>query len=273
MKDQDQERKTEEGDRENVVRQRWRLLVQVENFLEIPMIVFGFIWLALLVVELTKGLSPLLQNAVKLIWLLFIADFLIKLAVAPQKRRFLVRNWLTMIALVVPAFRVARIGRALRVLRISRAAGSLRLVRILGSMNRGLRTLRRTMRRRSFGYVVIATVMVAVVGALAMRALEGVDSGQFGRFATSLWWTLMVLITLPTGTWPETPEGRILSFLLALYGFAMFGYVTAVLASWFVGQDDEEDRRNREILRTVRALEKELVSLRAEMKTIRGKAD
>lgn len=121
------------------------------------------------------------------------------------------------------------------------------------------------MRRRSFGYVMLATVMVAVVGALAIRALEGGASGPFGQFGSALWWTLMVLITLPTGTWPQTPEGRALTLFLSLYGFAMFGYVTATLASWFVGQDEEENEREKEILRVVRALEKEVVALRTEV--------
>ncbi len=39
--------------------------------------------------------------------------------------------------------------------------------------------------------------------------------------------------------WPRTPEGRILCLLLALYAFAVFGYVTATLASYFIGRDAE----------------------------------
>ncbi len=31
-----------------------------------------------------------------------------------------------------------------------------------------------------------------------------------------------------------------LGFLLALYGFSIFGYITATLASFFVGRDAEE---------------------------------
>ncbi len=244
-------------------RERWRLLIQVERLLDAPMVVLGFLWLALLIIELWTGLSFLLQRAVTGIWIIFILDFLVKLIIAPRKRRFLGRNWLTIIALVVPALRIARIGSALRFLRFGRAAGSFRLVRVLGSMNRGLRALRKTMQRRSFGYVLFATAMVAIIGSLAIRAIEG--GATFGNFGSALWWTLMVLITLPTGTWPATPEGRVLTFALSLYGFAMFGYVTAMLASWFVGQDEEENRRDQEILRVVRVLEKEVVSLRAEL--------
>ena len=265
MDRQDSRSAVETKARAQATRERWRLLVQMERMLELPMIILGFVWLALLIIELWVGLNSGLQKLVTVIWVLFVIDFLVKLVIAPRKRRFLGRNWLTIIALVVPALRIARIGSALRFLRLGRATGSFRLVRVLGSMNRGLRTLRRTMHRRSFGYVLVATVMVAIVGALSIRALEGGTSETFGQFGSALWWTLMVLITLPTGTWPETPEGRVLTFVLSLYGFAMFGYVTAMLASWFVGQDEEENRREQEILQVVRALEKEVVSLRAEL--------
>ena len=40
-----------------------------------------------------------------------------------------------------------------------------------------------------------------------------------------------------TDYWPQTSEGRILCFFLALYAFAVFGYVTAAIAAYFVGID------------------------------------
>ena len=36
---------------------------------------------------------------------------------------------------------------------------------------------------------------------------------------------------------PETPEGRVLCLFLAVYGFAVFGYVTATVATFLVGRD------------------------------------
>ena len=37
--------------------------------------------------------------------------------------------------------------------------------------------------------------------------------------------------------WPLTSEGRILALLLSIYGLAVFGYITASFASFFVGRD------------------------------------
>ena len=41
--------------------------------------------------------------------------------------------------------------------------------------------------------------------------------------------------------WPQTAEGRLLCVGLALYAFAMFGYITATVASFFVARDAERD--------------------------------
>jgi len=42
----------------------------------------------------------------------------------------------------------------------------------------------------------------------------------------------MLLTSMGSEFWPKSPEGRILCLLLAFYGFAVFGYITASFASF-----------------------------------------
>lgn len=217
-------------------RQRGTLLRQVEKTLEGPMVFLGFVWLALLVVELTRGLTPVLEMLSLGIWGVFIVDFLVKLVIAPDKRLFFKQNWLTVISLLIPALRVVRLFRVVRVLRGLR---SIRLVKILASLNRGMRSLSKTMKRRGVAYVLLLTVAVLLAGAAGMLAFER-EAGGLQTYGEALWWTAMVIITIGSEFWPSTPEGRALCFLLALYGFSIFGYITATLASFFVGRDAEE---------------------------------
>jgi voltage-gated potassium channel len=67
----------------------------------------------------------------------------------------------------------------------------------------------------------------------------------FADYSTALWWTAMLLTTMGSEYWPQTAEGRLLCLLLALYAFAIFGYVTAAIAAYFVGKD--HDRGQREV--------------------------
>ena len=47
----------------------------------------------------------------------------------------------------------------------------------------------------------------------------------------------MIMTTMGSAYWPQTGEGRVLCVILALYAFAVFGYLTASLASYFVDRD------------------------------------
>jgi hypothetical protein len=63
-------------------RERWRLLRQIDQLLEMPMVVLGFAWLALLIWELTAGLTPLWEAINTGIWTAFVVDFAVKLVLA-----------------------------------------------------------------------------------------------------------------------------------------------------------------------------------------------
>jgi len=85
--------------------QRRQVLEQLEDWLETPMLVLGFVWLALLLVEFIWGLSPFLETVGVVIWVVFILDFALKFFLAPDKSDYLKGNWLTALALFVPALR------------------------------------------------------------------------------------------------------------------------------------------------------------------------
>jgi voltage-gated potassium channel len=226
--------------------QRLRLLVQLERLLERPLFVLSLLVIA--VIELTRGLSRAGELATFAIWGVFIADFILKLAIAPRKLLFVRRNWLSALALALPAlriFRVARVFRAARVLRLTRTARGLRLARLLGSMNRGIHALRRGLRRRGAGYVTAATLLVLFAGAAGMMAFEGEGPNReaFRGYAEALWWTAMLMTTIGSEKWPATGAGRALTLFLSLYSVAVFGYITAMLASLFVDQSAQQERR------------------------------
>lgn len=217
-------------------RLRTRTLRNLEAWLNTPMVVLSFAWLLLVVAELIWGTHPALDILGVVIWAVFVAEFLLRFTLAPNKAQFLLSNWLTVVALIVPAFRMFA---ALRFLRVARAARGLRLIRIVGTANRGMNALRKSMSRRGLGFVLLLTILLTFLGAAGMIAFEPASevSGGFENYGGALWWTAMLLTTMGTDFWPRTPEGRLLCLLLAIYGFAVWGYITASLATFFVGQE------------------------------------
>ncbi|MFP4004861.1 MAG: hypothetical protein ACLFV8_13890 [Alphaproteobacteria bacterium] len=122
-------------------RRRYRLLYRLEAGLEAPMFLLAVIWLWLFVDELLTGVSPWQQATVTGIWAIFILEFLLKLYLAPRRIAYIARNWITVVALAVPGFRVFRMLRAIRLLRATRVASTTRIVRSLTSARRFYKAL------------------------------------------------------------------------------------------------------------------------------------
>jgi len=254
--------------------ERWEFLRQLNGLLEAPMIGLSFVWLGLTVIDLTAGLGRTLEVVSYVIWGLFGLHFLLGVAIAPGRLAYLRHNWLTALALILPAFRILRVFRAFRLLRAARAARSLSLVRLLTSINRGMRAIGSTFGRRGVGYVAALTLIVTVAGAAGMAQFESPAAlresgylevaeagGGLGSYGEGLWWTAMIMTTMGSEYWPKTVEGRILGWLLALYAFAVFGYITATIASFFIGQDSQGTTVNAETT----ALRSDIAALRSQV--------
>lgn len=248
--------------------ERWQLLRTLDRMLEGPLVVLSFVWLGILVVEFAGGTDSRLDVPFYALWAVFIGEVIIELVIAPDRFGYLRTNWLKVLSLLMPALRVLRVFSALRFLRAARAVRSVSLVRLLTSLNRGMGALARTLDRARFVYVVGLTVLVVVVGAAGMLMFEragdvGVERG-LTTYGDALWWTAMVMTTAGTDYFPVTAEGRLLGWGLSVFAIGVFSYVTATMASHFLGlgSDRSTDARNG-------ALAAELAELRVEMAALR----
>lgn len=258
------------SDREALEQQRNEILQQLEDWLETPMLVLGFVWLGLFIIELIWGLSLLLNIASNTIWVIFILYFIVEFTVAPRKLSYLQRNWLTAISLLLPALRTLRIVRVVRVLRTARAVRGLQLLRVMTRANQGMQALGASFNRRGFGYIVMLTVIVTLVGAAGMYTFERgfPDGSGLNNYGAALWWTAMLITTMGSEYWPKTPEGRFLCFILALYASAVFGYLTATLATFFIGRDADDDEAEVAGAKSITELHSEITALRSEIQEL-----
>jgi len=83
----------------------------------------------------------------------------------------------------------------------------------------------------------------------------------------------MRIITAGSDFWPATPEGRGPAFLLSLFGYAIFGYVTATLATFFIGRDAEEEGVPVAGAKDVEELKKEIVTLTTAINDLKNKLE
>ncbi len=234
---------------------RWELLEHINKLTDKAMIALAFVWLILLVIDLTSGLNRSLQIVSNAIWVVFIADFILEFVIAPNKQQYLRRNWLTALSLALPALRLLRVLRAFRVLNAVRAVRTVSFLRLITSLNRGMRAVGNAFGRRNIGYLIVITAIVTFAGAAGMAYFESpqairdsgyaADAGLTGGLATygdAVWWTFMLMTTIGSDYWPVTIEGRILCWILSVYALAIFGYITAAFASYFIGIDQNKIR-------------------------------
>ena len=134
-----------------------------------------------------------------------------------------------------------------------------------------MRALSASFARRGFGYVSALSAVVLLAGAGGMYAFENHVTGGLNSYGAAVWWTAMLLTTIGSEYWPQTAEGRVLCFLLSLYSFGVFGYITAALASFFIGRDADSAgelagaRAIEELRDEIAALHQEVFAVRSRM--------
>lgn len=218
----------------------------------------AFVFVALLLAELLLDLGPAwtrrLNLAGLLIWAIFAADFVVRLALADNKLRFIARNPIGFIALFLPALRVFRAAQA------ARAVRGVRIFRLVSSGNRGRRALARIAGFGGVGYVAALSVIVLLLSSAGIYSLEAnAPDATITSVGDAIWWSITTMITLGSEGYPVTFEGRVLGVLVMAYGLAISGYVTALLAVLLLGRSRlQADPDVAELRNEIAALRRDL---------------
>lgn len=160
-----------------------------------------------------------------LIWLAFLAEAVVMLAVVPSRGRWL-REHPIEVAIVVltPPF-LSSVVQSVRVLRLLRLARFLRLaplVRLLFSAE-GLR------------YAALLTGLSVLGGAAAFASLENVSLGN------GIYWAVATVTTVGYGDiTPKNTEGKVVAILLMLVGIGFTSLLIGAVAQQFIEPAVEE---------------------------------
>lgn len=204
--------------------ERERLADEIADHLDAPMAALGIVFLLLVlaetVVEPRGSLSTVFQVASWVIVAAFVAEFALRLYVAPSRSRFLRRNWWQLIFLVLPFLRIFRALRAVRVLRFFRVG------RILSSALRATRTAG----RRLTGRVVWLVAITAIVVLASSQLLY--ELGDVGSYAEALYLAALATITgEPTSV---AGVGQVLDVVLGTFSVVVFATLAGAVGAYLV---------------------------------------
>ena len=189
------------------------------------------------------------------VWVVFVMDYVIRVALARDRVRFLRRHPWDLALIALPMLRPLRALRALTV---------------LGFLNRQSGA---AFRGRVIAYVVGAVTLVVGIAALAVLDAERQGKNpNIMTFGDALWWGATTITTVGYGDrYPTTSAGRMVGLGLMLAGIALLGVVTASVASWFIDKIADltaaEVKTERVTLDHVLA---EVRALRAEVQLLDG---
>ncbi|MFC9790709.1 potassium channel family protein [Rhodococcus sp. NPDC127528] len=194
-----------------------------------------------------------LDVVVALSWFCFACDYVVRLSLAHDRGRWILRHLVDLAVVALPLLRPLRM---LRLLILVTA-----LQKALGSAIRG----------RVVVYTVTCAVLFIYVASLAMLETErGHPDAVITSFGESLWWSITTVTTVGYGDYaPVTTSGRIIAVLLMIGGISLIGVVTATVASWIVQRVAEEEDGNRAATaKQIDSLHSEIVELRDAVRAL-----
>jgi voltage-gated potassium channel len=178
------------------------------------------------------GLQIAADVANWVIWIGFLAEIVLVLTLARERRAALRAHAFDLvIVLVTPPFlpglfSALRAARLLRVLRLARLG-------VLGS--RAIRSEHLFASREAFRYLALLTGLLVVV---AGASISVADQQEFPSIGRGMWWAITTVTTVGYGdVVPHTVAGRLIASALMLLGIGFLSILTATVASSFVARD------------------------------------
>ena len=163
------------------------------------------------------GERTLLVVVLGTIWIVFVVDYVLRLALAVDKWAFVRGNIPDLLAALLPIFRPFRLLRELRRISFFRAhTGSAVRARLV---------------TYALGFIVLWIYTISVTIVAAERGAHGATIVSLGD---AIYWAVVTMATVGYGDMvPVTTFGRVLAVMLVLSGILIVGVTTATVVSYF----------------------------------------
>lgn len=208
---------------------------------EIIIVVLSLVSVALLIFEVVADTSPAQMRFLEQIDIgiafVFLGEWLLNLARADDRRRYLRRRWWELLACIPISADIARSLRGVRLLRVIRLVRLLRVARLAIRVEMLVRESKSFLVDSSLIYISTATGVIVFSAALAFHYFEMNVNQNVHGFFDSFWWAMSTVTTVGYGDiYPVTTEGRIVAILLMLTGIGTLGLYTAAIANYVIRQ-------------------------------------
>jgi voltage-gated potassium channel len=223
---------------------------RIQRRFEAPIVVAALLVIPIIVVEQSSPGEPWSTLAAVgnwLVWLLFLAEVVVMLAVVPDRGRWLRAHPLEIaIVVLTPPFLPAS-WQALRVFRL------LRLLRLIAVV----RYARRLFTLDGLRYGALIALITALVGGAAFAYAEGEEVSTWD----GLWWAVTTMTTVGYGDlYPSTDTGRAVAIFVMVVGIGFLSLLIGSVSERFLAAAVQE-----EVAETERELEEDVDAAKVEL--------
>lgn len=197
----------------------------IADRLDAPMTALGIVFVLMVVAETVIEPRGALGTAFTVggwvLWATFVAEFVVRMVVAPSTAAFLRRNWWQVVFLVLPFLRFARIVARLRLRPMMRAG------RVVSSTVRGTRIAGRELTSRA-AWLLTVTAIVILTSSQLLYEFAGYTS-----YALALHDAAYATVTgEPLSS--QAGMARVMELVLAAYSVIVFAALAGMLGAYFM---------------------------------------
>ena len=202
----------------------------LERITELPLMLASFVLIPVIAGLYLWDVSPIEERIYfaleVLVWALFAVVFILKLAVTPSKLRYLQRNWIEALIVVVPV---------------------LRPLRIIGIVLFVARDFSRWRRLVTFETLIAYGIgMVLLAATIVTTAEQNADGANILSFTDALYWSVVTISTVGYGDhFPVTVVGKLTAVALMFFGIGIFAGIVATIVSAF-GKSNESGQQSHD---------------------------
>jgi voltage-gated potassium channel len=206
---------------------------RIERVTKYPMAILGAAWLVVAIAvgttDINGSASVVLVGTLFALWVILLVEYVVRLAVTPDRRGYLRRRWVEPATVAVPPLQGWRLVGMEKMSLLVREA-ELRVEVIL--------------RHHSLFRVLIAAAATLFLGAWLVLLLEGNAKGSnIHDYPDALWWAIVTVTTVGYGDrYPVSEGGRAVAAVLMLLGIGLIGVLTATVASVFVKEHTDDSK-------------------------------
>jgi voltage-gated potassium channel len=219
-------------------RARQRTRAQVGEYFDLPASLAAVLIIMLVLLQFSGKAQPAWQNPAAtvlwLIWALFLLEFTLKLALAADKRAYVVSHRRALFTALVPAIGIVRLVRPLRQLLVA-------LIHLILPTSDSAGPYIAALKKRKLGQLALISAVVILIGATAEYYFElGAPGATITSFGAAVWWSAATATTVANQLYPVTTGGEVVGFCIMVYAVCVFGYLASSLASVLVAGDAQQ---------------------------------